>query len=327
MKKCAYLVAFIVIAAAGATWFYERREIDRQKSWLATERSRASRLQQQLVGLQQQRDEALHTAAEAEHDLHSHPPAETATAVDPVRTDQIAAWSARLKRVKQSFTDLPTQAIPELKLLTDLDWLSLARTLPADSDLDLKKARSAARALAIPRFTRSLGAALRDYTAANDGNLPTDITQLIPFFKTPADPDILQRYVMTGSGNVRTMKGEAIGERAPVDEDLDPYYSVSATGGSASGSRAKSHYDRAAFQALGDFGSANKGQSAKTVADLLPYVRDQTVRPIIEARVRFEAENRKRSSTFEQLRPYVTDAAAAAFLEKLIATEQRNPSP
>lgn len=330
MKNRAYLIALAAIAAACATWLYASREIDRQKVSLAAKRARLSRLQQSLADLQRQRDEALHTTTEVERELEFRSAASGTSSItaDPARQAQTKAWLASVKRLKQSFADLPAQSIPELKLLTDLDWLTLARTLSGESELELRKARSAARKLAIPRFTRSLGSALNAYTAANEGTLPTDIAQLIPYFKTSVEPELLQRYTMTASGNIRTTKGEVIGERAPVDDELDPYHMVTVKGSpSASDSWAESQYQRAAMQAIGDFTAAHPGQSPKTAAELAPYVRDLTARPIVEAMAEFEREQRKSFASYEQLRPYVRDPATRAFLEKLVAAAQKNRSP
>lgn len=330
MKNRSYLIALTAIAAASATWLYESREIDRQKISLAAERARLSHLHQSLADLQRQRDEALRATAEAERELQLRSAASGSPSAlaDPARAAQTKAWLANVKRLKQSFADLPTQSIPELKLLTDLDWLTLARTFPGDSDLDLRKARSAARKLAIPRFTRSLGSALNAYTAANEGMLPADIAQLVPYFKTPVEPELLQRYTMTASGNIHTAKGEVIGERAPVDDELDPYQMVNAKGSpSASDSWAESRYQRAAMQAIRDFTAAHPGQSAKTAAELAPYVRDPTAQPIVEAMAQFEREQRKNFSSYEQLRPYVRDPAIRVFLEKLVVAAQKSRSP
>lgn len=335
MINRAYLIAVTIITAASATWFYESRETGRQGNSLAAERNRALDLQRQLAELQQQRDDALRAAADAEHDLPSRQPeADTVTATDLSRSAQTKAWLAKVKRIKQSFADLPAQAIPELKLLTDVAWLSLARTASTDSELGLRKARSAARTLAIQRFTPLLGAALRGYTEANGGNLPTDIVQLTPYFNGPVDPDMLQRYVITGSGNIQTTKGrvlggrtEVIGERTPVDEDFDSYHLVNANGGNASfDSWAESRYQRVGFQAMSEFSAANNGRSAKTAADLLPYIHDPMARPVAEAMVQFEKEHQKRFSSYEELRPYVTNPVQREFLERLIIAAQKNRS-
>lgn len=327
MKARFYFIVTLTIASVA--WFYESHQIGRQAKSLATEQGRALRLRLELTALQRQREEALRDASDAEHELQLRlPAADPATATDPSRVAQTNAWLANVKRLKQSFADFPAQSIPELKLLTELDWLTLARTLSADSELEWRKARSAARTQAIKRFTPSLGAALRAYTATHDGNLPTKVAQLLPYFATPIDPDLLQRYTMTASGNIRTMHGEAVGERAAVDEEFDPRYSVSATGATSSfNSWAEALYDRAATQAVSDFAAANNGQKPKTAAAALPYVHDPTIRPIVEARVRFDQDHPKEVPSNLQLRPYVTEPAATAFLEKLIAADQKRNLP
>src|ERR1019366_3851937 len=111
----------------------------------------------------------------------------------------VDSWLARVKRLKQAFAEHPDQRIPELALLTDLDWLTLERQLRLDSEEDLRKARAKARDTAFGNFQMSLGQALRDYATAANGAPLSDVFQLMPYFKPPVDAAILQRYEIAGA--------------------------------------------------------------------------------------------------------------------------------
>jgi hypothetical protein len=69
--------------------------------------------------------------------------------------------------------------------------------------------------------------ALRGYAAANGGQLPTDISQLKPyFFNVGISDDVLQRYQIVKTENVHDLHlGDVlIAEKAPVDEQNDTLF-------------------------------------------------------------------------------------------------------
>ena len=51
------------------------------------------------------------------------------------------------------------------------------------------------------KFGSLLGPALLKYVEANNGDLPTDVLQLKPFFGEPVDDALLQRYEIVATGN------------------------------------------------------------------------------------------------------------------------------
>jgi hypothetical protein len=86
-------------------------------------------------------------------------------------------------------------------------------------------------------FANSMGAALANYIAGNNGQLPGDISQLTPYFNPPIDGTILQRYQLLQTGNLSDIpNGEPlITEKAPVDNQYDSLFQISATGYSYQG--------------------------------------------------------------------------------------------
>lgn len=125
---------------------------------------------------------------------------------------------------------MPEKTIPELKLLTDVDWLSATKLANFDTDADIRITLSRVRSLAKNRLP--MGSSLWSYTQANNGELPTDLSQLKPYIKSnlkdlqldDGDLDaILKRYEPLRTGNVKDFPSGTwfIVEKAPVDKDYD----------------------------------------------------------------------------------------------------------
>ena len=64
--------------------------------------------------------------------------------------------------------------------------------------------------------------------ALNDGQLPTELSQLKPYFESPVDDAVLERYRLLQTGKLNELPSEAmlVGERAVVDERIDCLYSI-----------------------------------------------------------------------------------------------------
>jgi hypothetical protein len=252
------------------------------------------------------------------------------SADDPTRATAVDSWLTRLKRLKQAFDEHPDQRIPELALLTDLDWLTLARQLRLDSEEDLRKARAKARDAAFSKFQMSLGQALRDFATAANGAPLSDVLQLMPYFKPPIDAAFLQRYEIAGPASpFASRDGKTITERAPVDEEFDTRHTVSLDGsGGGSGPWVVDSLRQVTLNALSEYAAANSGQRPKSEADVLPYVHDPTAKTIFEAMLAYANDHHgQQPSDVTVLRPYVKDPAARVLLEKLINAKQNGDAP
>ena len=152
------------------------------------------------------------------------------------------AWGKRANSIKQWFEQNPDKSIPELQLLTDADWLFEASRNPQiatnrSQGNDFNMIAYNLRDTAKKRFAAFLGHAFSNYIAANEGALPDDLTQLLPYF-APAgdtsvfarsvDASILQRYELLRHGKVSDLpRGEPIvREKAPADDQIDALLSV-----------------------------------------------------------------------------------------------------
>jgi RNA polymerase sigma factor (sigma-70 family) len=152
---------------------------------------------------------------------------------DPAMQHFLAAKAAATE-INKYLDQMPDKKIPELKLLTDVDWLNATKEAKFDTDADIRKTLSNLRSLAKNRMP--MGRSLYAFTSANNGQLPTDLSQLKPYFQsnldsalgeTPLDDATLDaifaRYTLLHTGNLSDFTQETwfIIEKAPVDKDYD----------------------------------------------------------------------------------------------------------
>lgn len=332
MRRSSFVIVVAALFATGGVAIYEAREVARGRASLTAEQKRMARLEHQLAELRQQRDEALHELELATQSLASAS-ADAASAgagADPSRAAAVNSWLARLKRLKQAFDEHPDQRIPELALLTDLDWLALARQLKLDSEDDLRKARAKTREVAFNKFQTSLGQAWRNYATAANGAPLSDVSLLMPYFKPPVDAAILQRYEIAGTFTPGSRSDQMrITERAPVDGEFDIRHAVSLDGiGGGSSPWVIDSLRQVTLDAHSEYAAANNGQRPKGEADILRYVHDPTAKMIFEAIQAYANDHHgQQPGNLTMLRPYLKDPAARALLEKLDAARQNQFSP
>ncbi len=127
----------------------------------------------------------------------------------------------RASLIKQRLEQMPEKKIPELQFLTDQEWQMVAgRPISLETDEDFRYAFCDLRLEAKKLFVQWLGQALHNFAKANDGLLPTDLSQLKPYFTPPVhdanwkpgdpvryellavDDAILQRYQLVRQGKL-----------------------------------------------------------------------------------------------------------------------------
>ena len=146
--------------------------------------------------------------------------------------------AAKVKQMKQWLEQNPNEKIPELQYLSAQEWLRGANyTADLKTDDDFARALSQLRRDAKRTFAYSLGEALANYIAGNNGQLPGDILQLESYFNPPIDGTILQRYQLLQTGNLSDIPNREplIAEKAPADDQYDTLFKISATGFSYQG--------------------------------------------------------------------------------------------
>jgi RNA polymerase sigma factor (sigma-70 family) len=140
----------------------------------------------------------------------------------------------RASLIRQRLDQMPEKKIPELQFLNDAEWQQVA-SIPdnLETDEDFLVAFSRARQRAKDLFVHWLGQALHNYAKANDGMLPTDLSQLKPYFTPPVydanwkpgdpkryellavDDAVLQRYQLMQSGKLSDVP--QVGTYPPIE--------------------------------------------------------------------------------------------------------------
>ena len=239
------IIGATLMTAVG-TGIYEARHAANLLSQVQTFQLQATVNAQQIQRLNRERDEAIDTQAALRQEneqlrqtiadvpelraevarlrkMQQQPtqskPA-TADMNDPF-TQSILALTARARELNRYLEQMPDKKIPELELLSENDWLRAAKEAKFDTDADVRKALSKLRDFAKDKLP--IGSALYSFTRANNGQLPTDLSQLRPYFKLPVDDAILERYKLLHTGNLSEFPaGEwLVAEKAPVDKDYD----------------------------------------------------------------------------------------------------------
>ena len=155
--------------------------------------------------------------------------------IDPAtRLPVTNAWHARVEQLRQRLEQNPQAGIPELKFLTEYDWLEAAKD-DLKTDADYRRALNHLRVAGETHFVDSqLQPALKIYVEANHGKFPADLAQLQPFFQPPVDGAILQRYEIVPHEKVPDAHwgGDwVVTQKSPVDRDYDRRLVVGAEGG------------------------------------------------------------------------------------------------
>lgn len=277
------IVAAALVVTVGAGVFEAHQNSESQKQIQSLQQQQNS-LNGQLAQLQRERDDASNQLggliaenAQLKSNANKHELLKLRGEVTRLRTanaqidsndptDVAAkAVAAKVKQMKQWLEQNPNKKIPELQYLTAQEWMRGANyTTDLKTDDDFDRALSQLRRDAKRTFANSIGAALADYIAGNNGQLPTDISQLESYFNPPIDGTILQRYQLLQTGNLSGIPNNEplIAERAPVDDQYDTLFTISATGFSYQGTGTSIVNG----SGKGDFG-------ANTTAKLKPFER------------------------------------------------------
>jgi RNA polymerase sigma factor (sigma-70 family) len=236
LQKTLITATVAVLAGAG---IYEVRQAARLRDQVQTLQQQQAPLAEQIQRLQRERDESIQRLATIRDDNERlnrnsaemlklrgevaklrNDSQELATlkagySNDPVFSEAIA-WRKRVNLLKQHFDQNPGDRIPEMQSLDELHWLEaakiselsevvgVARAQKDDARYDaLGSAVGAIKEVAKETFANKMVNALRKFIEANAGELPTQVTQLKPYFIGPVGDDVLERYEMLHSGNVK----------------------------------------------------------------------------------------------------------------------------
>ena len=247
------LIAATVAAALG-TGVYENRRASSMRTEVERLEQQQAPLIEQVNGLKRERDQAAarHAALQEENEQLRETMAEVpklrgevarlravqketgqakaAVDMNDPTVKTMLAYKAQAEEISRHLGRMPDKQIPELKLLTDVDWLTATKEAKLESDVDVRKTLSRLRGLAKNRLP--LAGGLNEYINANDGQLPTDLSQLKPYIRSRLGDTVLeesaldamlQRYQLLHTGTVNDFPQGTwiIAEKAPVDKEYD----------------------------------------------------------------------------------------------------------
>ena len=144
------------------------------------------------------------------------------------------AWAQRVVSLKKWLSSRPEASIPELRLLSEADWLGVAKDHERlETELQFRKAMSQIRGVAERKVADELNRALRGFQQAQEGRMPTELNQLLPYLATPLDESVLSRWTMAHPstiGGLGLTGDTMITQRAPVDDVFDRRFGIGANG-------------------------------------------------------------------------------------------------
>jgi len=240
-------------------------ETNQARAQVAALREENQRLRMEAQDVPRLRGELARLRAEARAIAQSKAANEIAQTV-------AKSWLDRVNLLKRRLEQMPEARIPELQLVTDQDWLNAAKS-ELKTEKDYRQALSALRGAGESKFISLLQPALKSYSEANGGKFPSDMSQLQPYFSSPVDDAILQRYqVIPASAlpNIGVGGDWIITQRGTVDEEYDQRWGIGPNGFGTTNFK-PSPLDVLA-PALKAFMAGNNGLEPTDPSQLQPYV-------------------------------------------------------
>ncbi|MGB7769121.1 MAG: sigma-70 family RNA polymerase sigma factor [Verrucomicrobiia bacterium] len=275
-----------MLAAAIGTGIFEAHQNSKLQNQIQTLQQQQAPLAEQIRQLQQERDDATNQLATLAVENKRLQSSQNTTELLKLRgevtrlqdeaknpTDIAAkALVAKVNKLRQRLEETPGAIIPELQFLTEKDWLNAANG-NLDTDADYRRALALLRSTGENEFVSMLKPALNQYMQANNGQFPTDLSQLQQYFASPVDDAVLQRWEITSPAtvpNIGVGQDGIITEKAAVDDIFDSRNVVGSNGSGSVDFLTTETEDilRPVYKA---FSAANNGQTITDYSQLLPY--------------------------------------------------------
>lgn len=111
-------------------------------------------------------------------------------------------YATRVARLKDWLAAHPSESIPELRLINEVQWINAVENLENDDDFERAMVNLRMNAESEPMW--QLAKAAQAYSKQNNGQIPSDLSQVMPYLQKPMDADILQRYEIVPSSTLVT---------------------------------------------------------------------------------------------------------------------------
>lgn len=279
MKARAVLVVSLLLLAALVV--AEGRIVWRRDRELDALRTRAAELAQERAALQRTRDASVADLAEAQRQHDALPAGNRGTTVASERATETAAWLGRVKQLRTLLDARPADRIPEMRWLTERDWLRVSRTSELETDEGRRRALAALRSAAMGEFALQLQPALLKFAKAAPSGTPAGASVLAAYSSPPIDPLILERYeLLDHRGEAQPQWEWTVQNRTALDPDFEWRQRLDA---SRNGSFAMSsgHGPWMWIQDLPErmgratvaYREANPGKTPSGIADIVPFIQ------------------------------------------------------
>jgi RNA polymerase sigma factor (sigma-70 family) len=283
LQKTVITAALAIVAGAG---IYEARQAAQLREQNQTLQQAQAPLAEQIQQLQRERADMTNRLAALQAENAKLKSGQNTAELLKLRGDvaqlrhevndptdaSAKALVAKMNKLKQRLAETPNAKIPELQFVTEQDWLNAANG-KLDTDADYRRALASLRSAAESKVASMLQKALRAYLQSNSGQMPTDLGQLQPYFDSPVDDAILQRWEIAPAATVTSLGlgGDVIiTQKAPVDDVFDTRYGIGPNGSGSTGFLPNETFEtmKPVFDA---YRAAHNGQWQTEMSQLLPY--------------------------------------------------------
>jgi len=179
-------------------------------------------------------------------------------------------WLDKVNRLKQRLAESPEARIPELQFIKDEDWLNATRNRLI-TDVDYRRALASLRSAGENTFAGMLHDALQKYADANNKQFPSDLTQLQPYFDTPVDDAILQRWEILPVKNSGLGGNAQFTQKTTPDDFFDSRFTVGLNGYGSSSDFLSLEGKEVLGPVYQAFKDANDGKGPQNSAELMPF--------------------------------------------------------
>ena len=179
--------------------------------------------------------------------------------------------AAKVKLLKEYLEQNPSRNIPELQFMTEKDWADAVWNNNLKTDDDNREALSKLRETAENVFLNEMmKSAFKKYLAANGDLLPSNLSQLIPFFDAPVTDEMLQRYQLLQTGKPDN-SADLVKLIVYADTDYDSNHGMSINGAWGG---AFNQVSGAVQNAADAFAKDNNGQMPTQPSQIIPYLKN-----------------------------------------------------
>ena len=148
-------------------------------------------------------------------------------------SQQVELRRTRVAQLQRWLEDRPEEKTPELELLSEESWIRSADRERV-TDEEYRGWMSAQRGNADSKFVSMTYKALKQYAQANGGQFPSDLSELKPFYASPIDDGMLQRWQIVPAKSLVPFLAERGGDwlitqKAPVNKKFDSRHAIGLT--------------------------------------------------------------------------------------------------